>query len=76
LTDLLPDRCESSLHSYKGDFADTLLGMPFLRSVFTVFDYVDTDMDSSVKPRLGLASLVDGTLAMERYHSRYLMRLV
>jgi hypothetical protein len=48
--------------------------MPFLRSVFTVFDYVETDMDS-VCPRLGLASLVDGTIAMKRYDSLYLKRL-
>src|SRR5690348_8513865 len=68
LTNLLSNRCESSLRSHYGDFADSLLGIPFLRSVFTVFDYVDWDMES-VSPRLGLASLLDGKLAMERYRS-------
>lgn len=48
--------------------------MPFLRSVFTVFDYVESDM-TSARPRLGLASLVDGTVATTRYHSLYLKRL-
>jgi hypothetical protein len=68
------DRCESSLRSNFEDFGDSLLGMPFLRSVFAVFDYVENDM-YKVSPRLGLASTVDKTGAVERYDSLYPNRL-
>ncbi|KAK7963882.1 aspartic peptidase domain-containing protein [Apiospora saccharicola] len=53
---------------------DSVLGMPFLRSVFTIYDYMSTDMFSK-SPRLGLLSLVDTRLAKSRYADLYTNRL-
>ncbi|KAK8062870.1 hypothetical protein PG997_014967 [Apiospora hydei] len=53
---------------------DSVLGMPFLRSVFTIYDYMSTDMFSKT-PRLGLLSLVDQRLAKSRYVDLYTNRL-
>ncbi|KAK8859752.1 Eukaryotic aspartyl protease [Apiospora arundinis] len=53
---------------------DSLLGMPFLRSVFTIYDYMSADMFSKT-PRLGLLSLVDSGLAKSRYADLYTNRL-
>jgi hypothetical protein len=68
------NRCEASLRSNYEDFGDSLLGMPFLRSVRTVFDYVQINTHT-VSPRLGLASLVDIGTAVKRYDSLYRNRL-
>jgi hypothetical protein len=68
---LLSNRCEASLRSNYADFGDLLLGMPFLRLVYMVFDYVEEDVYGA-SPRLGLASLVDDATAMKRYNSIYL----
>ncbi|KAK7911628.1 hypothetical protein PG985_014109 [Apiospora marii] len=53
---------------------DSVLGMPFLRSVFTIYDYMSTDMFLK-PPRLGLLSLVDKRLAKSRYADLYTNRL-
>ncbi|KAK8096907.1 acid protease [Apiospora kogelbergensis] len=53
---------------------DSILGMPFLRSVFTIYDYMSADM-SSKTPRLGLLSLVDSGLAKSRYADLHTNRL-
>jgi hypothetical protein len=49
-------RCEASLRSNYENFGDSLPGMSFSRSVFTVFDYVENDM-YAVTPKLGIASM-------------------
>lgn len=60
-------RCLSTLRPYDSTlFGDSLMGLPFLRSVLAVFDYVSEDM-YSVPPRLGLASVVDEEKALKRY---------
>ncbi|KAK8113058.1 hypothetical protein PG984_013584 [Apiospora sp. TS-2023a] len=51
--------CRGGIGSWDSPkIGDSVLGMPFLRSVFTIYDYMSTDMFSK-PPRLGLLSLVD-----------------
>ncbi|OAL57431.1 acid protease [Pyrenochaeta sp. DS3sAY3a] len=66
--------CQTGIRSNFTDFGDTILGMPFLRSMLTVFDYVDSDM-YRVSRRIGLASRVDTSQAMMRYKRFYQNRL-
>ncbi|KAK8054594.1 hypothetical protein PG994_009661 [Apiospora phragmitis] len=58
----------------KPKLGDSLLGMPFLRSVFTIYEYMSADMISKT-PRLGLLSLVDTRLAKGRVQTEELERL-
>lgn len=67
-------RCQAGIRSNFTDFGDTILGMPFLRSMFTVFEYVDSDM-YKVSPRIGLTSRVDRSQAMMHYERVYQNRL-
>ncbi|KAH9478959.1 Pepsin A [Psilocybe cubensis] len=61
---------------------DMILGVPFLRNVYTVMAYVAPGKDGSfpvgsgssntggdVKPRLGLLGLTDPTIALEEFHT-------
>lgn len=50
------------------------MGLPFLRSVLAVFDYVTDDMYSQ-PPRLGLGSTVDPKKAFGRYGEVYRNRM-
>lgn len=69
------DRCQASIRTWERTvFGDSLMGLPFLRSVFAVFDYVSADMHSA-SPRLGIASMVDKNTAMKRYGEVYSKRL-
>jgi hypothetical protein len=68
-------RCRSTLRTWElTTFGDSLLGLPFSRSVVAVFDYGSDDM-FSVTPRLGLASTVDVDTAWRRYPGMYKDRL-
>ncbi|KAF2786854.1 acid protease [Melanomma pulvis-pyrius CBS 109.77] len=67
--------CLSTLRPYESTlFGDSLMGLPFLRSVLAVFDYVTDDMYSQ-PPRLGLGSTVDPKKAFERYGEVYRNRM-
>lgn len=72
---LTVNRCRGGIASQENPkIGDSILGMPFLRSVFTIYDYMSADM-SSKTPRLGLLSLVDSGLAKSRYTDLYTNRL-
>ncbi|KAF2125131.1 acid protease [Dothidotthia symphoricarpi CBS 119687] len=67
--------CEANLRTWEfSTFGDSIMGLPFLRSAFVVFDYVSADMYST-SPRLGIASMVDKDMAMKRYAALYSNRL-
>ncbi|KAI8937502.1 hypothetical protein NX059_005220 [Plenodomus lindquistii] len=68
------EMCLSTLGSWTRTFGDSLLGVPFLRSVFSVFDFVSNDA-YKVAPRVGLTSLVNPEAAVARYPSLYKARL-
>lgn len=63
-------RCKAQISSWSRVFADSIIGVPFLRSAFSVYDYVSPDL-YSVHPRVGLAPLVDGQAAVARYPQVY-----
>lgn len=69
------DRCKAQISSWSRVFADSIIGLPFLRSAFSVYDYVTPDF-YSVQPRVGLAPLVDGQAAVARYPQLYRNRLL
>ena len=61
------------------DIADVVLGVPFMRSVYTVLAYdppdakgafpnASTSIMPTIQPRLGLLSLINTTLALEEFH--------
>lgn len=68
-------RCKAQISSWSRVFADSIIGVPFLRSAFSVYDYVTPDF-YSVQPRVGLAPLVDGQAAVARYPELYRNRLL
>lgn len=68
-------RCKAQISSWSRAFGDSIIGVPFLRSAFSVFDYVTPDF-YSVQPRVGLAPLVDGSAAIARYPEVYRNRLL
>jgi hypothetical protein len=70
----MDDRCEASLRSNYENFGDSFLGMAYIRSMFTVFDYVEDDM-YIVPPTLGIASMVEKSKATERYELFYRNRM-
>ncbi|KAF5247310.1 hypothetical protein FANTH_6401 [Fusarium anthophilum] len=57
--------CHAALGVWDRTFADSIIGVPFLRNVISVFDYVKFET-YTVQPRLGLAGLTDAKYAMER----------
>ncbi|KAK6216530.1 hypothetical protein QIS74_06644 [Colletotrichum tabaci] len=57
--------CHAALGQWTRTFGDSIIGLPFLRSVFSVFDYISNDLVP--QPRVGFASLVDGAAAVARY---------
>ncbi|KAB2568653.1 hypothetical protein DBV05_g12669 [Lasiodiplodia theobromae] len=67
--------CKSALGTWSRTFADSIIGVPFMRNTLSVFDYVTEDL-YSVQPRVGLGSLTDGAAAMERYAGLYQNRLL
>jgi hypothetical protein len=75
LTYTLFHRCKAQISIWDRVFADSIIGVPFMRSVFTVFDYVTPDF-YSVQPRVGLAPLVNGQAAVARYPRVYRNRLL
>lgn len=75
LTHTLLDRCKAQISSWSRVFADSIIGVPFMRSAFSVYDYVTPDF-YSVQPRVGLAPLVDGQAAVARYPQVYQNRLL
>ncbi|KAF5588596.1 eukaryotic aspartyl protease [Fusarium subglutinans] len=58
--------CRASVNAQSLSLADSILGVPFLRNVLAVFDYVSDDM-YSVQPRIGIAPLTNWSLALEQY---------
>ncbi|KAG8165860.1 hypothetical protein KVR01_004412 [Diaporthe batatas] len=69
------EMCKAQISSWSRVFADSIIGVPFFRSAFSVFDYVTPDF-YSVQPRVGLAPLVDGPAAIARYPQVYKNRLL
>ncbi|POS70565.1 hypothetical protein DHEL01_v211044 [Diaporthe helianthi] len=69
------EMCKSQVSSWSRAFADSVIGVPFLRSAFSVYDYVTPDL-YTVQPRVGLAPLVDGPAAVARYPQVYKNRLL
>ncbi|KAK2604340.1 hypothetical protein N8I77_007281 [Diaporthe amygdali] len=69
------EMCKAQISSWSRVFADSIIGVPFLRSAFSVFDYVTPNL-YSVQPRVGLAPLVDGQAAVTRYPQLYKNRLL
>ncbi|KAK7708356.1 hypothetical protein SLS63_013520 [Diaporthe eres] len=69
------EMCKAQISSWSRVFADSIIGVPFLRSAFSVYDYVTPDL-YSVQPRVGLAPLVDGPAAVARYPEVYRNRLL
>ncbi|KAJ8112117.1 hypothetical protein OPT61_g5442 [Boeremia exigua] len=67
--------CLSALSSWTRTFADSILGVPFLRSAFSVYDFVSNDA-YTVPPQVGLTSLVNAEAAVARYPSLYKARLL
>ncbi|KAF5691894.1 aspartic-type endopeptidase [Fusarium circinatum] len=57
--------CHAALGVWDRTFADSIIGVPFLRKVVSVFDYVKFET-YTIQPRLGLAGLTDAEYAMER----------
>lgn len=66
--------CRAPFGIWQRVFADSIMGVPFLRSVFSVFDYVSHEL-YSVQPRLGLASTVNAEKAKARYPDLYKSRM-
>ncbi|KAF5650940.1 acid protease [Fusarium sp. NRRL 25303] len=66
--------CHAALGVWDRTFADSIIGVPFLRNVVSVFDYIKFET-YTVQPRLGLASLTNGNQAVERYSRVYKNRL-
>lgn len=66
--------CRAPLGTWTRVFGDSIIGVPFLRSAFSVYDYVSMDLYSE-QPRLGLASTVDVDKAKARYHELYQNRM-
>ncbi|KAG9220227.1 hypothetical protein CCMSSC00406_0009548 [Pleurotus cornucopiae] len=72
---------DAALSSPTNGFGDMILGVPFMRSVYTVMGYDSpseegvfpnstvptTGSASSIRPRLGLLSLVDPRVAMDEF---------
>ncbi|KAM0467217.1 hypothetical protein ACHAP7_012160 [Fusarium lateritium] len=68
------DMCHAAIETWDRAFADSIIGVPFLRNVISVFDYVTPDL-YKVQPRLGLASVTNGANAMKRYPLAYKSRI-
>ncbi|KLP14897.1 uncharacterized protein LW94_2075 [Fusarium fujikuroi] len=66
--------CRASVNAQSLSLADSILGVPFLRNVLAVFDYVSDDM-YSVQPRIGIAPLTNWSLALEQYKLSYQARV-
>ncbi|KAH7070469.1 aspartic peptidase domain-containing protein [Paraphoma chrysanthemicola] len=66
--------CQAALGSWTRTFGDSIVGVPFLRSVFSVYDFVSNDA-YTVAPRIGLTSLVNKEAALARYPSLYRARI-
>ncbi|KAH7082170.1 aspartic peptidase domain-containing protein [Paraphoma chrysanthemicola] len=66
--------CQSAITSWTRTFGDSIVGVPFLRSVFSVYDFVSNDA-YTVAPRIGLTSLVNKDAALARYPALYRARM-
>ncbi|VTT79422.1 unnamed protein product [Fusarium fujikuroi] len=66
--------CRASVNAQSLSLADSILGVPFLRNILAVFDYVSDDM-YSVQPRVGIAPLTNWSLALEQYKLSYQARV-
>jgi len=70
---------DSQLSNPSNDLGDIILGVPFLRNVYTVMAYIAPDANGSftpvngsnqtITPMLGLLSLTDPTIALEEFHT-------
>ena len=70
---------DSQLSNPSNSLGDMILGVPFLRNVYTVMAYAAPDENGSfapvndsnqtITPRLGLLSLTDPTIALEEFHT-------
>lgn len=66
--------CKAQLGTWRRTFGDAILGVPWLRSVLSVYDYVTFNINAR-QPRLGYGSLVNKEAALGRYSSLYQQRL-
>ena len=70
---------DSELSNPSNSLGDIILGVPFLRNVYTVMAYTAPDANGSfapvngsnqtITPMLGLLSLTDPTIALEEFHT-------
>ena len=70
---------DSQLSNPSNNLGDIILGVPFLRNVYTVMAYTAPDANGSfapvngsnqtITPMLGLLSLTDPTIALEEFHT-------
>ena len=70
---------DSQLSNPSNSLGDIILGVPFLRNVYTVMAYAAPDANGSfpslngsnqsITPRLGLLSLTDPTIALEEFYT-------
>jgi len=71
---------DSQLSNPSSSLGDIILGVPFLRNVYTVMAYTTPNMDGSfvplnssntttITPRLGLLSLTDPAIALEEFNT-------
>jgi hypothetical protein len=70
---------DSELSNPSNSLGDIILGVPFLRNVYTVMAYTPPDANGSfapvngsnltINPRLGLLSLTNPTIAMEEFYT-------
>ncbi|KAI9355606.1 aspartic peptidase domain-containing protein [Zopfochytrium polystomum] len=66
--------CQGGMNAWDRWFGDAILGVPFLRSVLSVFDYGSTDL-ASPAPRVGFAPRVDRNRAIADYAGKYKKRV-
>ncbi|KAF5976983.1 eukaryotic aspartyl protease [Fusarium coicis] len=66
--------CRASVNAQSLSLADSILGVPFLRNVLAVFDYVSDDM-YSIQPRIGVAPLTNWSSALEGYEVSHKARV-
>ncbi|KAG8685464.1 hypothetical protein FRC11_010537 [Ceratobasidium sp. 423] len=66
--------CRASIGSWSRTGGDCIIGLPFFRNVYTVFDYVNSDFQP--QPRVGLASTTNIEQALKEFPSKWKTRML
>ncbi|CAE6487345.1 unnamed protein product [Rhizoctonia solani] len=66
--------CRASIGSWSRTGGDCIIGLPFFRNVYTVFDYVNSDFQP--QPRVGLASTTNIEEALKEFSSKWKTRML